>query len=56
MSAKNLIWIGMVVGSTVGSFIPVLWGASTFSDSSIVFSTIGGIAGVLGGFKLSKMF
>ena len=44
----------MIVGTSIGGFIPVLWGGSTFSISSIVLSTIGGVAGIIGGFKLSQ--
>jgi hypothetical protein len=53
---KLLIGIGMFLGSTIGSYIPLLWGGSLFSVSSIVFSVIGGILGVLGGYRLSKYF
>jgi len=56
MSAKTLIWIGVFVGSTVGGFLPSLWGDNAFSFSAIIFSTIGGLLGIWGGFKLSKMF
>lgn len=53
MSKKTLIWIGIFVGSTIGSYLPVLWGdAGFFSFSSIIFSTIGGLVGVYIGFKL----
>jgi hypothetical protein len=55
MSKKSLIWIGVFVGSTAGSFIPVLWGASVLGVSSILWSTIGGLAGIWGGYKLSQM-
>ncbi len=53
MSRKTLIWIGIFVGSGIGSYIPALWGNSAFfSFSSIIFSTIGGLAGVYVGYKL----
>jgi hypothetical protein len=55
MNPKSLIWIGMFVGSAVGGLVPLLWGGSSVSLSSIVFSTVGGVAGVYGGFKLSRM-
>lgn len=55
MNTKSLIWIGVFVGSTIGSFLPVLWGEGVFSMSSIVFGMIGGVAGIWGGFKLSQM-
>lgn len=54
MSSKNLIWIGVLVGSTIGGLIPDLWGAGMLSLSSIVFSTVGGIAGIYIGYQLSQ--
>ncbi len=56
MSPKTLIWIGCMVGSTAGSYLPLLWGAGLVSMSSIIWGTIGGAAGIIGGYKLSKMF
>ena len=55
MNSKALIWVGAIVGSTIGSIVPAIWGGSMFSMSSIIFSTIGGIAGIWIGFKLSHM-
>ncbi|MDD5165576.1 MAG: hypothetical protein PHG25_03540 [Candidatus Pacebacteria bacterium] len=55
MSPKTLIWIGVFVGSTVGSFIPTLWGDGALSFSSIIGSTVGGVIGILAVFKLSRM-
>ena len=52
MSTKTLIWTGVFIGSTVGGFIPSLWGDSLFSVSSVIFTTIGGLAGIWIGFKL----
>ena len=52
MSPKALIWIGMTVGSTVGAYVPALWGGSLLSYSSIFISAAGGIAGIYVGFKL----
>ena len=43
----------MIVGSTVGGFVPALWGDSMFSMSSIILSTIGGVAGIVLGYKIS---
>lgn len=45
---------GMVVGSTVGSYVPSLWGAGWLSFASIVGSGIGGILGIWAGFQLGK--
>ena len=51
---RSLVWIGMVVGSTIGSLTPALWGAGIFSFSSILFSAAGAFAGIWIGFKLSR--
>lgn len=56
MNPKSLIWIGVFVGTTVGSFLPTLWGAGYFSFSSVIWSTVGGILGIYAGFKLSQGF
>ena len=48
------IWVGLFVGSTVGSYIPCLWGSSVFSFSSLIGGLIGSVGGVLVGFKLSQ--
>ena len=54
MESNKLIWIGMTVGTVVGSFIPLLWGAGELSMSSIIFSAIGGFAGIWLGFRLGQ--
>ena len=41
------------IGSVVGSFVPALWGASEMSLSSIAFSVVGGVAGVVLGARLA---
>ena len=40
------------MGTFVGGYLPVLWGASSFSLVSLVFSAAGGAAGVWAGFRL----
>ena len=50
---KQLVWIGMIVGSTIGGFIPSLWGASLLSFSSILLSALGAIAGIYVAFKMT---
>ena len=54
METKQSVWIGLIIGSTIGSFLPELWGAGMFSFSSIILSAIGGIAGIYIGFRLSN--
>jgi hypothetical protein len=52
MSSKTLIWGGMFVGSTIGSFIPYFWNGDIMTIS--LWSAIGGFAGIWAGFKLAK--
>ena len=33
-------------GAVVGGYLPELWGASGFSLTSLVFSAVGGVAGI----------
>lgn len=54
MSRKQLVWIGFFVGSTIGSFIPGLWGAGAFSFDGVIASALGGLAGIYVGFKLGS--
>ena len=53
MDSKQSIWIGVTIGGLVGGFIPLLWGASELSFSSIIFSTIGAIIGIWVAYKIS---
>ena len=53
MHTKPLIWIGLFIGSTIGSLIPDLWGASMLSFSSIFLSGVGGILGIYVGYRYS---
>lgn len=55
MNSKSLVWISMVVGSVVGGFVPMLWGAGMFSVSGIVTSTAGGLVGIWAGYRMSRM-
>jgi len=50
----KIIWLGLFVGSTIGSFVPSLWGAGMFSFSSLIFGTLGGFAGIWLGYKMSE--
>ena len=53
---KKTIMIGMVVGTTVGGYLPMLWGGSVLSVTSIMLGMVGGIAGVWAGYKLANVF
>ena len=54
MNSKTLGWIGMLVGSAIGGALPMLWGDSAFSFSSILLSGVGAIAGLYIGFKMGQ--
>ncbi|MBX4197958.1 hypothetical protein KW782_01345 [Candidatus Parcubacteria bacterium] len=54
MSSKSLIWLCMVIGSTIGGAIPNLWGATFLSMSSVFLTALGGIVGIWIGFNLSR--
>ena len=51
---RSVIGFGGFVGLTVGSFVPELWGASSFSLASLFFGAVGGITGVLFGARLQS--
>jgi len=45
---------GLFLGSLAGGYVPLLWGGSVFSFSSIIFSAIGAFAGIWLGFKIAQ--
>lgn len=52
--SKTFIMTGMIIGSLAGGYLPLLWGGSVFSFSSIIFSAIGAFAGIWLGFKIAN--
>ncbi|NNM83776.1 hypothetical protein HKL94_00970 [Candidatus Parcubacteria bacterium] len=56
MQSRSLVWLGLAVGSTVGGFIPELWGGNLLSFSSIVLTAVGGIAGIWVGYKITQNY
>ena len=54
MPAKTLVFLGMIVGSIIGGYLPALFGVSLLSYTSIITSTVGGFLGMWVGFKLSQ--
>lgn len=54
MSPKVLVYLGMIIGSIIGGYVPMLFGAGLISYSSVLFSGIGAILGVWIGYKLSN--
>ena len=57
MSRKTMVWGGMIIGSSIGGFLPYLWGNfDYFSFQSVILTFVGGLVGVWAGFKLSNLF
>ena len=54
MDLKKLCWIGAIVGSSIGGYLPELWGGSMLSLSGLVFSMVGGFAGIWAGYRIGK--
>jgi hypothetical protein len=53
MSRKTIVMFGMIIGSTIGGFIPSLWGAGSLSYSGLIFSALGGFGGIFLAYKLT---
>ena len=51
---KRVLWICLLVGSTVGGFVPEAWGGSAFGAASFLLSAIGAIAGVFVAARISE--
>lgn len=51
MEKKTAIKLGLFLGSIVGGYIPMLWGAGAFSFSSVICGAIGASLGVYLGYK-----
>ncbi len=54
MNAKTIIWICLFIGSTIGGYIPSLWGEGFISMSSVLLTAVGGIAGIYIGYRISR--
>lgn len=54
MSSKSLVYLFMFIGSSIGGYIPTLFGVSLLSLIPVITSGIGGAIGVYIGYKLSK--
>jgi hypothetical protein len=52
MNPKRFIMIAMVIGTSIGSAVPLLWGDSFLSVWSVIFTAIGGFAGIYIGYKM----
>ncbi len=55
LNSKFLIMVGLTVGSTLGSSVPMLWGGGWLSMSSVLLGMIGGLIGIWAGYKISRL-
>ena len=44
--------LGMIVGSTLGTYVPVWFGADSFSFASVIGAFLGGLVGIWIGMKV----
>jgi hypothetical protein len=51
---KRVLWLCVLVGSTVGSLLPVAWGGSELGLASLLLGAAGGIVGVVVAAGLSE--
>ena len=49
-----MIMLGMIIGSTVGGYVPTLLGVDAFSLTSVFGSVVGGILGIWLAYKLTQ--
>jgi len=54
MASKKIVWLFVMIGSSLGSYIPLLWGSSFLSYSSVLLSGVGGLLGVWVGLKIDE--
>jgi hypothetical protein len=50
----SAIWIAIFVGSTIGGFIPELWGGDMISYSGVLLSGVGAFVGLWLGSRASR--
>lgn len=50
----STIWIGILVGSTIGGLIPELWGGDLISYSGVLLSGVGAFMGLWLGSRASR--
>ncbi|MES2203337.1 MAG: hypothetical protein V4474_03395 [Patescibacteria group bacterium] len=56
MQPKTLVTIGAFVGSTVGGYLPALWGGSVFTFSSLLLGAVGAFVGIWLGWQISQRY
>ena len=54
MVTKKWCYLGLFVGSSIGGYLPTLWGAEMFSFAGIFGSLVGGIIGIWAGYQIGQ--
>ena len=55
MGGRSVIGLCAGFGSVVGGYVPELWGASSFSLTSLLFGAIGAAVGVWVGVRVADV-
>jgi hypothetical protein len=50
---RRIVWLFVIVGSTIGGLAQEAWGGSAFGVASLVLGCLGGVAGVWLAFRLT---
>jgi hypothetical protein len=50
---RRVVWLFVGVGMVLGGFVPVVWGGSALGLASLMFGSLGGVAGLWLAAKLS---
>jgi hypothetical protein len=50
----KIIWLGLFVGSTLGGFVPLLWGDGAFSLAAVFTSGAGGFLGIWLAYRMTR--
>ena len=50
---RRVMWIFVLVGSTIGGLAPMVWGGSTLGLASLALAGLGSIAGIWCAVKLT---
>jgi hypothetical protein len=51
---KKFVWTGAFFGSSIGGFVPAMWGGDLFSLPGLVASAAGALAGMWLGYRVSQ--
>jgi hypothetical protein len=51
---RSAIMMCATFGTLIGGFIPMMWGASGLGLQSLLFSGVGGVAGLWAGLRIAE--